>query len=70
MMRTEVRIEILKLVHRHDHSPELILERARSLEAWATECEPSDDGNQLRERRRGRKTDDAVMTAGKDRTQP
>lgn len=70
MNKSEVRIEILKLVHRHDQSTELIIERAKSFDDWVNECEDSSVGTESRERRRSRKTNDAEMTAGKDRTSP
>lgn len=39
MTRHEVRIEILKLCHRHDYGPEQILDRAKKLESWVMEGE-------------------------------
>jgi len=36
-MSSELRLEILKLVHRHDLSPEAIVTRAKAIEAYVTE---------------------------------
>lgn len=41
-MKSQVRLEILKLVHRHDYSAELIIDRAKKLEEWLeSECDPT-----------------------------
>lgn len=34
MTRDELRLEVLKLVNRHDLSPEVLLERAKAFEAY------------------------------------
>lgn len=35
-----LRLELLKLVHRHDHPPEQVLERAKVLAAWVFDSGP------------------------------
>lgn len=39
-MRAEARLEILKLVNRHDHTAELIVARAKALEEYVFSEEP------------------------------
>jgi hypothetical protein len=39
MQRPQFRLEILKLIHRHDQAPEMILARAKDFEAWVLEAE-------------------------------
>lgn len=37
MTTDEIRVEILKLAHRHDLEPQQVVERAKVLEAYVTE---------------------------------
>lgn len=36
-MKAQLRFELLKLVHRHDFTPDQLIERARALEAYCVE---------------------------------
>lgn len=40
--RAFIRLELLRLAHRHDHSPEQIVERCKALEAYVFDDQPAD----------------------------
>lgn len=40
--RAFIRLELLRLAHRHDYSPEQIVERCKALEAYVFDDQPAD----------------------------
>ncbi len=42
----QIRLECLKLAHRHDHSPEMVIDRAKAYEAFAVGTAKADDSGQ------------------------
>jgi len=48
-----VRLEALKLAHRHDHLPEMVIDRAKAYEAYVVGTAKADDSGEPTQRPTG-----------------
>jgi hypothetical protein len=54
-MSCQTRLDLLRLVYRHDHSAEALIERAKALEAYVSgQSQDPDGGVEERKPKRGR----------------
>jgi hypothetical protein len=49
----QIRLEVLKLAHRHDHASEMVIDRARAYEAFVIGTAKADESGQPTQRPTG-----------------